>query len=240
MYDNKGSGIKISIHQPEFMPWPGFFYKMTLSDLYVILDHVQFKKGYFENRNRIISNRKEVSLITVPVRTKGRFKQSIGDVEIDTTKNWKSPLLRKIRYFYSKAPFFNRYYNQLADTVFRKEYLRIIDFNIEIINFFRQNLKISTPMLYSSQMGVHSWKGSELVMQICLLNHADIYLCGPSGKNYLKTDDFIYRGIQIEYLDFKSPVYKQAGEGFIPNLSTLDLLFNHGEDSLRIIMGGAA
>ena len=230
--------MKIAIHQPEFMPWPGFFHKMALADRYVVLDHVQFKKKYFENRNRIVSTRKEVSFIIAPVITKGRYTQSISNVEIDNTQAWKSALLNKIRHYYSKAPFFNKYYDQLADTISRKEHVRLIDFNIDIIDFFRKNLHISTPMLYSSQMNLKPYKGSELVMQICLLNHADTFLCGSSGKDYLKTDEFACRGIRIAWLQYESPVYKQVGEGFTPNMSTLDLLFNHGEDSLRIIMGG--
>lgn len=231
--------MKIAIHQPEFFPWPGFFYQMALADRYIVLDHVQFKKGYFENRNRIASPRKEVSFITAPVKTRGRFPQAIRDVEIDATKNWKSPLLRKIRYFYSRAPFFNRYYNQLADTITQKEHHRLLGFNFDIIRFFRQNLDITTPMLCSSRMEVQSLRGSDLVLQICLLNHADTYLSGPSGKNYLKPDDFASHGIRIEYRDYAFPVYEQAGKGFTPGMSTLDLLFNHGEDSLRIIMGNA-
>ena len=233
--------MKIAIHQPEFMPWPGFFFKMVLADIYVVLDHVQFKKRYFENRNRIVSAGKEVSFITVPVKTKGRYPQSIGDVEIDNTQAaWKSALLKKIKFFYSKAPFFDRYYDQLADTISRKEHVRLIDLNIDIIEFFRQNLSISTPMLYSSQMNVQSYKGSELILQICLLNHVDTVLCGPSGKNYLKPSDFATCGIQMEWLNYECPVYQQVREGFTANMSTLDLLFNHGDESLRIIMGGAA
>lgn len=230
--------MKLAIHQPEFMPWPGFFHKMASADLYVVLDHVQFKKGYFENRNRIVSQRKEVSFIIAPVITKGRYPQSIRDVEIDNSQAWKSGLLNKIRYYYAKAPFFNTYYDQLADTISRKDHMRLIDFNIDIIDFFRRNLDISTPMRFSSEMDVESYKGSELVMEICLLNHADIYLSGSSGKDYLHVDEFTRRNIRIEWLNYEPPVYTQVGNGFIPHMSTLDLLFNHGEDSLRILMGG--
>ena len=95
----------IAIHQPEFMPWAGFFNKMTQSDLFVILDHVQFKKRYFENRNRIVSPRGKVSYITIPVKTKGKYIQSICDVEIDNAQAWKDLMLERIRHSYSKAPF---------------------------------------------------------------------------------------------------------------------------------------
>ena len=228
--------MKIAIHQPEFMPWLGFFNKMALADVYVVFDHVQFKKRYFENRNCIVSPKKEVSYIIVPVISKGRFTQSIMDTEIDNTQNWKEVLLKKIRFFYSKARYFDKYYDPLRYVVTAKEHSRLIDFNIDIINFFRKNLGISTPMVFSSQMNVQAYKGSDLILQICLLNKAQVYLCGASGRDYLKENDFLERGIRIEWLDYKCPEYSQAGDGFTANLSTLDLLFNHGDDSLNILM----
>ncbi len=228
--------MKIAIHQPEFMPWLGFFNKMALAELFVVFDHVQFKKRYFENRNCIVSAKKEVSYIIAPVISKGRYMQSIMDAEIDNTQNWKEVLLKKIRFFYSKARYFDKYYDPLHVMINGKEYSRLIVLNIDIINFFRENLGIATPMVFSSKMDVQAYKGSDLILQICLLNKAGVYLCGASGRDYLKENDFSQRGISIEWLDYKSPEYSQLGEGFTPNMSTLDLLFNHGEDSLNILM----
>lgn len=231
--------MKIAIHQPEFMPWLGFFNKMALADIYVVFDHVQFKKRYFENRNRIVSSKREVLFIIAPVISKGRYTQAINEVEIDNSQDWKEVLLKKIKYFYAKAPYFGKYYEQLSSLIQDKDYKRLIDLNIDLINFFRKNLSITTPMLYSSKMDVETFKGSELILQICLLNKSDAYLCGSSGAEYLKTEEFLRQGVQIEWLNYKSPVYKQLGEGFTPDMSTLDLLFNHGENSLSILMGPA-
>lgn len=231
--------MKIAIHQPEFMPWTGFFYKMALADIYVIFDHVQFKKRYFENRNRIVSFKKEVSYISAPVITKGRYTQPIKDTQIDNAQDWKKVLLKKIRYFYSKAPYFDKYYDGLCSVVNARAHERLLDFNMDIINYFRIHLGISTPMVFSSQMDVLGQKGCGLILQICLINKAGVYLCGLSGRDYLNENDFSQRGICIEWLDYQSPEYKQLGEGFTPNMSTLDLLFNYGEDSLNIIMGAS-
>jgi len=228
--------MKIAIHQPEFMPWPGFFYKMALADLYVVFDHVQFKKRYFDNRNLIVSPKKKVSYIAAPVITKGRFTQSIKDAKIDNTRNWKEVLLKKIKHFYSKAPYFKKYFEKLSFVIGGKEHSRLIDFNMDIINFFRENLGISTPIVFSSQMNLQKHKGSDLILQICLLSSADSYLCGASGKNYLNENAFSKNGVRIEWLGYNSPEYRQLGEGFIANMSTLDLLFNHGDNSLNIIM----
>lgn len=228
--------MKIAIHQPEFMPWPGFFNKMALADIYVVFDHVQFKKRYFENRNRIVSPKKEVSYVVAPVLSKGRYAQPIMDTEIDNTRKWKEVLLKKIRYFYSQARYFDKYYDHFSSVLMGKKHNRLIDLNLDIINFFRKNLGILTPMVFSSQMNVQAYKGSELILQICLLKKASVYLCGASGRDYLKENDFLQQGIRIEWLEYKLPEYSQLGGGFTPDMSTLDLLFNHGNDSLNILM----
>lgn len=228
--------MQLAIHQPEFMPWLGFFYKMVLADLYVLFDHVQFKKRYYENRNRVVSSKREISYINIPVISKGRYEQPIREVEVDNTQHWRDTLLKKIQHTYGKAPYFKKYYDELCLLVSGREYQYLIEFNIEMINFFRRHLGISTPLAYSSNMDVSAFKDSDLILQICRLQNADIYLCGASGRDYLKLEDFTKNNIAVKWLDYISPVYKQLCDDFAPNMSTLDLLFNCGERSLDILM----
>lgn len=227
--------MKIAIHQPEFMPWMGFFNKMALADLYVIFDHVQFKKRYFENRNRLVSPSGDIFFVTIPIISKGRYTQAIQDVQIDNTQRWREKLLKTIQHTYKDTAFFEKYYPEIC-ALFYRDYDLLKDVNLEIINFFRRTLGISTPMLFSSDMSVEQYKASDLILQICLKNNADVYLCGESGKDYLHVDDFKKSGIGINWLGYQCPQYKQSCKEFIPNLSTLDLLLNHGEKSFDILM----
>jgi len=228
--------MKLAIHQPEFIPWMGFFYKMASADAYVIFDHVQFKKRYFENRNRIVSPRCKIDYLTVPVLNKDRFPQSINQVEIDNSKEWKRKLIKSIFHYYSKAPFFRNYFDELEKLIIENEYAKLLSLNLVIIDFFRQNLSIETPMICSSGLNVGEFKASDLILQICLNMNADEYLCGPSGRDYLNQDEFRNHNIQITWLDYECPPYQQLCDHFIPNLSTLDLLFNAGPYSAQIIM----
>ncbi|GAX62907.1 hypothetical protein SCALIN_C45_0065 [Candidatus Scalindua japonica] len=228
--------MKIAIHQPEFLPWLGFFYKMILADLYVVFDHVQFKKRYFENRNKIVFQSGDTSWINVPVKTKGKYTQSINEVEIDNDQKWKSKMLTKIQHCYRSAPYFEEYYHDFVSLLDDREYDKLIDLNMEIINFIRKKLDITVPMLFSSSMDVGSSEGSDLILKICLVNNANTYLCGASGKDYLNVENFDKNGIVIEWLDYQPPVYKQLCQQFTPYMSILDLLFNYGSKSLGIIM----
>lgn len=228
--------MKIAIHQPEFMPWMGFFYKMEKAEEYILLDHVQFKKRYFENRNRVVSPKGVVEYITVPVIGKDKSLQPINVVEIDNSKVWKKKILNKLRHYYGKAPFFQNNFFHLEDLIINYEYQKLLSVNMMAINFFRKKLDISTPMKYSSNLNINSYNGTDLILQICLQSKADVYLCGQSGYNYLDIEQFNNHGIEIEWLDYKCPHYRQICNQFISNLSTIDLLFNKGPESFQIIM----
>jgi hypothetical protein len=226
--------MKLAIHQPEFIPWMGFFNKMALADEYVIFDHVQFKKRYFENRNRIVSARGEINFITIPVLNK-ECVQPINKVEIDNSKDWKRKLMKSLLHNYSKAPYFKEYYNDLEQRISDKNFDTLISLNMMFIDFFRYHLHIETPMVYSSTLGVSSFKGSDLILQICIRRKTDLYLCGSSGRDYLKQEEFKKHSVNIKWLDYQCPHYKQMCEQFVPNLSTIDLLFNEGPKSEEII-----
>jgi len=218
-----------AIHQPEFMPWLGFFNKMRRADMYIVFDHVQFKKRYFENRNRIKCNNEAVWL-TVPVKSKKKFVQPIMEVVIDYGTVWQRKCREKIRHCYGGSKYFDLYFPEIEKIVLADGYDRLIDFNMAMINFFRKVFGISTPMKFSSSLGVENYKGSDLILEICKRVSASRYLCGISGKDYLKLEDFRQAGINIIWQDFTHPEYPQTGDTFLPRLSSLDLVFNCGDN----------
>jgi|APSaa5957512535_1039671.scaffolds.fasta_scaffold11098_2 hypothetical protein len=219
--------MKIAIHQPEFIPWLAFFDKMKQADRYVILDHVQFKKCYFENRNRIKFENKAIWL-TVPVKSKHKYYQSISDVQIDNSSNWQRKMLQKFLHCYGRSKYYNEIINELEPLVISRKYERLIDLNITFINWFRKIFEIKTPIDFSSNMEVQQYNGSDLILETCIRLGANHYICGASGKNYLRLNDFQSSGIEIIWSEFNHPQYPQLGENFIGHLSSLDYVFNHG------------
>ncbi len=226
--------MRIAIHQPEFIPWLKFFDKMKRVDKYIIFDHVQFKKRYFENRNQIKQEDYAVWL-SIPVKTKGKYSQIINKVEIDNSSPWQKKSWEKVRHCYLKSQYFKEYYEELENLFLSQKYDKLINFNLAFIEWFRRILKIDTPMEYSSNMNVEKFKASELVLEICLRTGAKEYLFGLSGKDYLKLDNFNAAGVKVISQEFKHPKYKQKGREFIPYLSTLDLIFNCGPESHNIL-----
>ena len=226
----------IAIHQPEFMPWLGFFDKMMRADKYVIFDHVQFKKRYFENRNRIKRDEQTVWL-SAPVKTKGKYLQPINEVAIDNSTPWQKRMWETIRHGYSKSPYFSLFAEEIEQLIMKQEYQMLMDFNLACICWFRKVLTIENPVVFSSRLGVADYKASDLIREICKRMDAQRYLCGPSGKDYLNEDDFRREGIEIVWQEFQHPKYPQLSHEFTPYMSVLDLVFNCGLKSRDVIEG---
>jgi len=219
----------IAIHQPNYLPYLGFFDKMKWSDLFVIYDDAQFNKGDFQHRNKIrIYN--GWKWLTVPVEKK---QIPIKDIKIKnhvtTWKGikWSDSHFMEIRDNYKDTPYYSTYETELI-SIYKKKYDRLIDLNMVIINFLKKVFDIDTKIVFSSDLGFIS-KSTERLVEIVEALGGDIYLSGPKGRDYLEVLLFEKKGIKVEFQAFKSPVYKQRYEGFIPNLSAIDALFNVGE-----------
>jgi hypothetical protein len=221
----------VTIHQPEYLPWLGFFHKMAHCDVYVILDSVQFTKNNFQNRNRLTDQSGAVFWSTVPIRMGGHIGKRIADMNIDNTQPWQRKTWARIMGAYSRHSYFSVFAPYL-EPIFTREYARLVDLNIDLIEFFRQQLTISIPMVRSSTMEVEGSR-SELLLSICKKLGATTYLSGPSGRDYLDTTLFSNSGVAIDYHAFKHPTY--SAPFFHPYLSALDLLFNHGPKSREIL-----
>ena len=209
-------------------------FRVYISDLHVVLDHVQFEKNSYVNRNKII-NGNESQWLTVPLQTKGKFGElNINSLKINNSINWKKKHWLSIQNNYSKTSYFH-HYADFFEYVYSKEWTYLAEICKEITNYLLQQLGINTEIKYSSEITIEG-KKSELILNICDTENADIYLSGPLGRNYLDEQSFLARKINIKYHDYKHPVYQQRSVQFVPNLNILDLLFNHGKKSLDIIV----
>jgi hypothetical protein len=224
--------VIVTIHQPEHLPWLGFFHKISQADLFVILDSVQFRKNYFQNRNKI-RTANGWTWLTVPV--KRNINTLIKDVEIDNNQNWRKKCWNSIYFAYKKAPFFSEYSN-ILEKIYKRDWINLRELNIQLIKQFLSFLSLEPKILKSSEMDVHG-KGSKLILNICKKVDADTYISGIFGKEYLKLSDFKEAGIEVIFQEFHHPIYKQLYEPFISGMSIIDLLFNHGPDSLGTIRG---
>lgn len=227
--------MKVTIHQPEHMPWLGFFHKINMADLYVVFDNVQYRRRYFQNRNKIRVKDGE-QWLTVPVERGKRDDLLIKDVKISNEDaKWKAKNLARIYHGYSKAPCFKDYWESF-EAVYNEDHTRLIDLNLALIKFFFEALGIEKECVLASDLDVSGEKG-ELIFNICRAAGAKTYISGISGRDYLDVKKFEESGIGVVFQEFHHPIYKQLHEPFIPCISVADILFNHGSASLDIING---
>jgi hypothetical protein len=228
--------VIVSINQPAYLPWLGYFHRIAASDVHVVLDHVQFEKNSFTNRNRI-RTADGSSWLTVPVRTKGRFGAlPINALEIDNSGPWRERHWKSLWQNYHRAPHFADHESCLKAT-YEAEWPLLFPLCRSMTEYLLETLGIRTPILYSSQMAITQTKDM-MVLEICRRVGAGTYLSGALGRQYLREPLFADAGVAVIYQDYRSPEYRQQYSGFVPDLTALDLLLNCGPASLDILMQG--
>lgn len=222
--------MKLSIHQPAYLPWMGYFDKIALTDHHVFLDSVQFEKNSFSNRNRIKTQNGALWL-TIPVKLKGHSSSTLSSTQIDNSQNWKARHLKSIWMNYKRAPRFDSCYPKL-EKLFSTQHDLLSELCYEQLLFWLKELEIRVSVTRSSTLGISSQK-SELILDLCKHFHSTQYLSGELGKNYLLEEDFAAAGIEIQYQKFVTAHYPQLHGEFIPNLSVLDQWMNSENPNLN-------
>lgn len=228
-------------HQPNYLPYIGFFHKIAASNVFVIVDTVQFvKRGTFGwmHRNKIRTP-DGWQWLSLPILSKGKFTQSILEAKINNVTPWRRKHWKTIEQNYKNAPYFSKYAGFFRDT-YEKEWEHFAPLSESIIRFFIKTLGIKVDILKASELGISpksEGNGTDLIIELCLKTGAKEYLHGPHGRDYIDEAKFKEKGIKCLYQDFEHPVYKQLYEPFIPNMAVIDLLFNCGDKSLDILTG---
>ncbi|MBN1162069.1 MAG: WbqC family protein [Dehalococcoidales bacterium] len=224
--------MKVVLLQPGYLPWLGFFDQMYQSDIFIIYDDVQYDKHGWRNRNRI-KTAQGVQWLTIPVLTTGRDKPLIKEVMINNTVDWRQSHLKTVQQSYSRAPFFSLYF-RIFEEIYTREWQYLIDIDMAFISILMEKLDLTREIKFSSALGIKG-QGTERIVNICHNLGADSYLTGDAAKDYLDEELFSMSDIKLQYHNYQHPVYNQLYGAFVPYLSVIDLLFNHGGDSLDII-----
>lgn len=222
----------VSIAQPAYLGWLGYFHRLWISDLHIVLDHVEIGRRSFTNRNKI-RTAQGWTWLTVPVNTKGeeRFKP-ISRLEI-TDPSWQRKHWQSIRLNYGKAPFFENHASFLED-LYARQWTSLEAVINEANDYLMSAMGLQTPLRYSAEMNPSQTK-DDLILELCQEVGATTYISGPFGRDYLDEKKFINAGIRVVYHDYVHPEYKQMFFGFEPFMSVLDVLFMYGSEAMNII-----
>lgn len=223
----------ITIHQPEHLIWLGLIDKISKSDTFVVLDTVQFRKNYFQNRNKI-RTKTGWQWLTVPIK-KHPLKTLIKEIEISKTINWQEDYLALLEENYRKTKYFLDYFPKIKKIILEKDKF-LTELNLKLINLILELFDLKIQQIKASELNLSkNLKGSRLILEICKKLKAKTYLAGISGKDYLRLAEFKSEGMKVIFHQFDQPIYRQVFEPFIPGMSSIDLLFNYGPKVKNIL-----
>ena len=224
----------LSASQPYFAPFPGFFSKIIRSDIFLILDRVQFPRGTtWMSRNRFKNNQGTLWM-TIPVWKKGLGLQKIDGVRIYHEGRWARKHLAALKSAYTNAPFFEDHVAFL-ENLFSEEFEKLIDLNLKIIEYLMKHLQIPTKIVLLSSLDIRTSE-PRLSVDICTKLGATQFLAQAAAKKYLEPSGFEKAGIALKFFNPRPPDYPQLWGPFIPNLSAFDLLFNCGPKSHDLLL----
>ena len=222
----------VSIHQPHFLPWLGYFNKALHSDIFVWLDSVQYRKNYFQNRTRIANSQGHPLWLTVGVHAKlGMISNKVSIAD----PRWRQRTLKTVEQCYSKTSYFDTCWPLISAAISEAPD------SLNEINFRTFN----TVLRLVGDTGLRVVRSSELeagaadptmrLVQMCTQLKASHYIAGRGGKNYLRIAEFQRRGIAVIWQEFDPDrvVYSQQSEPFIAGLSVIDCLFNVGPERTK-------
>jgi hypothetical protein len=232
--------VIVSIAQPAYLPWLGWFDRVSRSDLHVVLDTVKIDRSSrtkFANRNKVRTP-DGWTWITVPLQTKGRGERLVlRDIETAVDGSWAERHWRTLQANYARAPYFAEHAPFFRVT-YGRSWPRLVDLVREMNDYLLAAFAIHTPLVWSSDLEATGTK-DELLVEICREVGATAYVSGPFGRDYIDQALFAAADIELQFHDYDHPTYEQAFTGFEPYMSAADLLFCHGALGLEILSTAA-
>ena len=224
--------LRVSMHQPNFLPYVGFFEKVARSDLFIIMDHLDFSKGKdnWHHRNRVrVPNPNGWDFLTLPVSEHWNWRPFTEARISEVGQFKKRKHIKSIIQNYSKVPLFNDFFPEFSE-IYMKENPQLSEFNTSLIMFFLEKFKIKTPVLKSSELGNNPLlQKDDMIIDTMKRVSGTHFLSGDGAKTYIQPQEYEKNDIVLEFQDFKPHSYDQAFPGFVPYLSAIDLLFNTGK-----------
>ena len=218
----------VAIHQPNFLPWLGYFDKVARADAFVLLDHVQFPKkgGTWINRVKMLVSG-GAAWVTVPIDRSYHGERSIREMRIDESKPWREKTLRTIQASYGRAPHFDAVFPRISELLGAPTD-SLAELNEAAIRALTAELGLGPEKLVRSSELEPEGAATAMLVSIVQALDGDAYLAGGGAEGYQKDERFAAAGIELVRQEFEPRPYPQPGESFVPGLSVVDALFNLG------------
>ena len=217
--------------QPYFFPYIGYWQLIRAVDRFVVYDDVNYIKGGWINRNRILVNSKPV-YITVPLLHSSPNKR-ICDIALQPSPIWRSKLLKTIEMNYRKAPYFNEVY-PVIEALICHESENLSDYLAHQLRSLAEFMGIKTEFVLTSRIyGNSDLSGQGRLLDICIHDEATTYINPQGGRALYDAEAFRRAGVDLRFICMRTLPYKQRSDGFVPSLSVIDTLMEIGPVKIK-------
>jgi WbqC-like protein len=225
-------GRVIAIHQPNYLPWLGYFHKMFACDLFIFLDDVQFSRQSYTQRVQVLGPGGP-HWLTVPVLHSGRWGQLIVETQCNPTTPWRRKHLGTLKVSYGRHPFFDDVY-PVVEAILSSTSDNLAETNIALIQAFAEALGVSCDFARSSSMGVAEADATARLIALLGKVGGTRYVHGWGGLKYQDEEQFRASSIDLIPHVFPAHPYSQKGaDVFIAGLSIVDAVCNLGFKGTR-------
>jgi hypothetical protein len=193
----------VACHQPNFLPWLGFFDKLRQSDRFVLLDDVQFprtSRGTYTNRVQLLIGGAPAWL-TVPI-VRGEGVQRISEVRVDDRQPWRRKALKTIEMNYAKAPGFAEVMPVVRE-VLELDTDRIADLNEQAIRRLAPDQ--AHKLVRQSELGDVDGAATDLLIGLVKAAGGDAYLSGDGADGYQEEPKYAAAGLGFRLQGFHHP-----------------------------------
>jgi hypothetical protein len=234
----RGVGTIVAIHQPNFLPWLGWFDKLARADVFVLLDHVQFprtSRGTYVNRVKLLVGGKD-AWVTAPIVRSGGSAQRIDEVLVDDAQPWRKKLLRTVEHNYGRADAYDDVYPLVRD-VLEHPTDGLAELNEHGVRVVARALGLDDSKFVRSSTLGGSAHATELLIELTRAVGGTTYLTGYlAERTYQEDAKFAEAGIELRSQRFEHPRYSQPGREFVPGLSVVDALMHIGAERTRALL----
>jgi hypothetical protein len=227
----------VAAHQPHYLPWLGYLDKLAKSDVFVVMDDLQYEAQNYQNRNRVKLAHGSLWL-TVPL-LRGEQADRVLDKQIDNTgyggrHHWQRRHWRTLVVNYGRAPHFAAFAPALED-VYTRRWKYLVELDLHMLELARNWMRITGPIVRASSLRLTGAK-TDRILDVCRAVGATVYLSGRGGSTgYLDVDALANAGVRTMWQQFTHPTYPQRYPGFVSHLAFIDLLFNCGPDAAAML-----
>lgn len=217
----------LASHQPDFLPYMGLFYKAARCDTFVFSDDVLFSKKGMHNWNRIKTPLGEKKL-TVPVHS--HHDLQLCEIMVADIRRSIAGVVKTVDQNYRRAPHYDEGSAILSvmSSLAVEPRLRMVDLNLRLTLYIMDRFAIRPRILIASDNLHLTGRKDERIFSMCEETGADVYLSGRGAADYHQAEEYLMRGIDLTYTDYRPVEYEQIHGAFIPNLSVIDYIFNCG------------